>query len=50
MKPLSRLVSLGILGVMVLSFAGCNTTRGFGRDVEKGGEALQRSAERHGAD
>ncbi|MBL8436655.1 MAG: entericidin A/B family lipoprotein [Zoogloeaceae bacterium] len=25
-------------------FAGCNTVRGIGQDIEKGGEAIQRSA------
>jgi predicted small secreted protein len=28
----------------------CNTTRGVGEDIEKGGSALKHSAERHGAD
>jgi entericidin B len=29
--------------VAMLVLAGCNTWRGFGQDVEKAGEAIQRS-------
>ncbi len=32
-----------ILIVAVLGLAACETTRGFGRDVEAAGEAIQRS-------
>jgi len=27
----------------------CNTTKGFGKDLEQAGESLQGSADRHGA-
>jgi predicted small secreted protein len=30
-------------------FAGCNTTKGAGKDLEVGGEKIQNSAENHGA-
>jgi len=30
-----------VLGLMVLS--GCNTVQGIGKDIEKGGEAIQKS-------
>ena len=36
-----------LAGSMIL--AGCNTTKGAGKDIERGGEKLQNSAERHGA-
>lgn len=36
-------ISLLILMTMLL-VSGCNTIRGAGEDIEKGGEALQRSA------
>lgn len=35
---------LVLAGLMTLSLlAGCNTVRGVGQDVEKGGEAIQKS-------
>ena len=37
-KALSALALAGLL------LAGCNTMEGFGRDVEKGGESMQRSS------
>lgn len=34
-----------IAAVVVVAFgAGCNTVQGLGKDIEKGGEAIQRSA------
>ena len=36
-----------ILGLLVLSFSaltGCNTTRGFGRDVQKAGSEIEEGA------
>jgi predicted small secreted protein len=32
---------LGVLVVVLLS--GCNTVQGFGKDIEKGGEAIQKA-------
>jgi predicted small secreted protein len=46
LKALAAL-SLVALGLIVVS---CNTTRGVGRDIEKAGDSLKDSAERHGAD
>jgi predicted small secreted protein len=40
---LSVLLALGILG----SIAGCNTMAGFGKDMERAGEATQDSANRN---
>lgn len=37
-----RVVNLMV--VLALVLAGCNTVRGFGQDVEKGGEAIQKAA------
>ncbi|EMD6373865.1 entericidin A/B family lipoprotein [Morganella morganii] len=31
--------------VVVLSLTACNTTKGVGKDVQAGGEAIQRAAE-----
>jgi predicted small secreted protein len=36
--------ALGIL--MVIGLAGCNTMKGFGQDVERGGEKVQGAAEK----
>ena len=40
-----------LIGILLLVFAlqACNTTKGAGKDIERGGEKLQNSAERHGA-
>ena len=35
-----------LLGMMVLFVAGCNTIEGAGRDVQRGGEAIEDAAER----
>ncbi len=40
-KPL-----LGLLAILVvLSVTGCNTVRGVGKDLKKGGEAIERAAD-----
>lgn len=37
---------LTLLAVMVvLSVTGCNTLRGVGKDIKKGGEAIERAAD-----
>ena len=40
------LVTLMLLG-MLGTIAGCNTMEGFGRDVEKTGDNIEKSAQRH---
>lgn len=44
--PSTRLV-LGIVVLMVLMASGCNTTKGFGKDLERGGQNLQDAADRN---
>lgn len=39
----SILVLMALL--IVLSVAGCNTVRGVGKDLKKGGEAIERAAD-----
>jgi entericidin B len=36
-----------VIGIMIfaLVFAGCNTIKGVGKDVEKAGEAIQKSTQ-----
>ncbi len=37
-----------IAAVMALAFvAGCNTMEGAGKDIQKGGESLENSAQKH---
>lgn len=38
-----KLIALAIVGMMVV-LTGCNTMRGVGQDIEKGGEAIQKAA------
>ena len=40
MKKLLAMVAATVL------LAGCNTIEGFGKDVKKGGEAIEKSAEK----
>jgi len=40
---MNKLIVLVILGCAVL-LAGCNTVRGVGQDLEKAGEAVQKSS------
>ena len=41
---MQRLKRLALLGVLVAFVAGCNTVEGFGRDVEKLGDKIERKA------
>jgi predicted small secreted protein len=36
-----------LMAVSVAALAGCNTMSGLGKDVQKGGEKLENSAEKH---
>ena len=50
---MKRLITvLSTLAVITLGLAlpGCNTTKGFGKDVESVGTSMKDSAERNGAD
>ncbi len=33
-----------ILAMLLVAVVGCNTVKGIGKDIERGGEAIQRSA------
>jgi len=45
MKLKFFLTSLIITSILTLT--NCNTVRGFGEDIESGGEAMQRASSRH---
>ena len=49
MKNLSIVVLMLALVATLFVLSGCNTTKGVGTDIEKGGEALKNSADRNGA-
>ena len=45
-KPMKRSLAIIMLTLFALSLlSGCNTVRGAGEDIERGGEAIQRSAD-----
>lgn len=33
-----------VIGLTLFVLAGCNTVKGVGKDIEKGGEAIQKAA------
>ena len=39
-------IGLILVALWAVALAGCNTMRGFGQDVEKAGEAIQRKTDR----
>jgi len=41
-----RIIVAIVLGLCVVALTGCNTMRGFGQDMEKAGEAIQRKSTR----
>ena len=44
MHKFITLLSLTVAIISGLSISGCNTMRGFGKDVERGGECVQDAA------
>jgi entericidin B len=40
---LKRVIALVLAGLVTVSLTGCNTVAGIGKDIEKGGEAIQKS-------
>mgnify|MGYP003944591749 FL=1 len=41
---MKRLALLSLLGLLVLNLSACNTLSGIGKDLKKGGEAIERAA------
>ena len=39
-------IAVILCALWTVALAGCNTMRGFGQDVEKAGEAIQRKSDR----
>ncbi len=42
---MKRLV-VPVLALLIVALAGCNTMRGFGQDMEKAGEAIQKKSDK----
>lgn len=36
--------TIALIAALALALAGCNTIRGIGQDIEKGGEAIQKAS------
>jgi len=36
-----------LFAVLALALAGCNTMEGLGKDIKKGGDKIEKAAERH---
>lgn len=46
MRGWIRIVSmLMVVGLVASAFAGCNTIRGVGKDIERGGQKIQKTAD-----
>lgn len=41
------ILMLGLLAFVITGLSGCGTIEGFGRDVQKGGEAIEDAADRN---
>ncbi len=46
MKRIHCVILSGLLLLASLSISGCNTIRGFGQDVQSGGQAIERAGDR----
>lgn len=38
-----RLLTLGLFGFLLATLVGCNTVAGFGKDMQEGGQQLQKA-------
>lgn len=46
MKTIWQLATtIAVAGLLGIGLAGCNTIRGAGKDIQKGGQAVERGAE-----
>ncbi|MCZ4303559.1 entericidin A/B family lipoprotein [Zoogloeaceae bacterium G21618-S1] len=43
---MKRLIALIVAVMALVSLSACNTVRGVGQDIEKGGEAIQKAAKK----
>jgi len=47
LKSIRAMILIALMSMMVISTTACNTTKGAGKDIERGGEKLQDAADRH---
>jgi predicted small secreted protein len=50
MKLVRTLTVAALLCGVAVAIAGCNTTKGAGKDIEAAGQGIENSASKHGAD
>jgi len=50
MRPIQKVLLVGVCVCLTIALAACNTTKGLGTDIKKAGEGLEGSADRNGAD
>ncbi|MDX2217839.1 MAG: entericidin A/B family lipoprotein [Burkholderiales bacterium] len=43
---MKRIVSVILSATLLLVLSGCNTIEGVGKDIKKGGEAIEKAAEK----
>ena len=47
MKMFTKLFSLAVVAAMLVAVPACNTMEGAGEDIQKGGEKIEKAADRH---
>ena len=45
MHTMKKVMLAGLALLIVVGAAGCNTVRGIGKDIKKGGEAIEKAAQ-----
>ncbi|QNM98740.1 entericidin A/B family lipoprotein [Chitinimonas koreensis] len=43
---MNRIIALAVAALAIAQLAGCNTIHGIGKDIKKGGEAIERAADK----
>jgi len=46
-KTIRSTILVALMSVILVSMTACNTTKGVGKDMERGGEKIQDAADRH---
>jgi entericidin B len=44
MKITFKVIAVGFAMISILFLSACNTTKGLGKDISKGGQAIERAA------
>ncbi|MCE2989006.1 MAG: entericidin A/B family lipoprotein [Burkholderiales bacterium] len=43
---MKRFIAIALAGLFTMGLAGCNTIEGVGKDIKKGGEVIEKTAEK----